>query len=208
MSEAPSKYASRGGDKLAAALDAFDIDVSGLVCADFGCNAGGFTDCLLQHGAEKVFAVDTGYGALAWPLRKNPRVVVMERTNALYCDVSRKVDLVTIDVAWTPQALIVPAAMRWLAATDTGAAAAGGEKRIISLLKPHYEMAKLVRSPKRRTITPSQARELCMEVCGRLAEIGCTVRAVMRSPLLGKGGNQEFLLEVCPPVLAEGRGWT
>jgi len=202
MSAASSQYASRAGDKLAAALEAFDIDVSGLVCADFGCNLGGFTDCLLQHGAEKVFAVDTGYGTLAWKLRKDPRVVVMERTNTLHCDVPQTVDLVTIDTAWTPQVLIVPAAMRWLAEPGAPAAALPG---VISLLKPHYEMAKLAGGTRGRKIPPSQAADLCMEVCGQLASIGCTVRAAMRSPLTGKGGNQEFLLSLPARVLAETR---
>lgn len=198
MSEASPKYASRAGDKLAAALDAFDIDVSGLICADFGCNVGGFTDCLLRRGAAKVFAVDTGYGALAWTLRKDPRVVVMERTNALHCDVPEEVDLVTIDVAWTPQIRVVPAALRWLATTPSRDLTT----RIISLLKPHYEMAKLARGRKRQQVTPEQADELCMKVCQRLESTGCLVQAVCRSPLLGKGGGREFLLSLAP-VLAE-----
>ena len=114
MTPEPERFASRAGLKLAAALEAFGLSVSNAVCADFGCNVGGFTECLLRRGAVKVYALDTGYGELAWPLRKDPRVVVMERTNALYCPVAAAVDLVTIDVAWTPQELAVPAAARWL----------------------------------------------------------------------------------------------
>lgn len=101
MSSSDRQFASRSGHKLAAALDAFSIDPSGLICADLGCNVGGFTDCLLQRGAAKVYAVDTGYGTLAWKLR-DP-VVVMERTNAMHVVLPETVDLVTIDVAWTPQ---------------------------------------------------------------------------------------------------------
>ena len=133
MAADAQQFVSRGGEKLAAALDAFGIDPTGMTCADFGANVGGFTDCLLRRGAAKVFAIDTGYGELAWTLRNDPRVVVMERTNALYCHVPQPVDLVTIDMAWTPQVRSVPAAAGWLAP----------DGRIISLLKCHYEHAKL-----------------------------------------------------------------
>ena len=115
MTEGPSsQYASRAGLKLEAALREFRADVSGRVCADFGCHAGGFTDCLLIHGAARVYAVDPSYGVLAWRLRQDPRVVVMERTNALHADPPEPVDWVTIDVGWTRQALAIPAALRWL----------------------------------------------------------------------------------------------
>jgi 23S rRNA (cytidine1920-2'-O)/16S rRNA (cytidine1409-2'-O)-methyltransferase len=183
-----SRFVSRAGDKLNAALDAFGLDVSGATCADFGCNIGGFTDCLLQRGAARVYAVDTGYGALAWKLRKSDRVVVMERTNALRCDVPEPVDLVAIDVAWTPQSLIVPAAARWLKDSHAGAG------RIVSLLKPHYELAKMRRDRPRRRLADAEAEAVCLEVCRRLAESNCCVTAAMRSRLRGKGGNLEFLL--------------
>ncbi len=178
------KFVSRAGEKLNAALEAFCLDVSGLVCGDFGCNVGGFTDCLLQRGAEKVYAIDTGYGELAWKLRKHERVVVMERTNALYCEVAEKVDLVTIDVAWTPQELVVPAALKWLKC--------GG--RIISLLKPHYEYSKLEGKKPTSVLSEKQAREVFRRVCQRLEGKGCRIQAAMLSPLVGKGGNVEFLL--------------
>ena len=126
-----SPFVSRAGLKLAHALDEFGIDVTGLICADFGCNIGGFTDCLLQRGAKLVYAIDTGYGTLAWKLRSDSRVIVMERTNALHAPPpaeekrgrepfsekgSRPLfcDLVVIDLGWTPQRLAVPAALRWL----------------------------------------------------------------------------------------------
>jgi 23S rRNA (cytidine1920-2'-O)/16S rRNA (cytidine1409-2'-O)-methyltransferase len=119
---ADHRYVSRGGLKLEAALDAFKLDVTGFVCVDLGCNVGGFTDCLLQRGASHVYAVDTGYGQLAWKLRNDDRVTVMERTNAMHVDVSEisnlesqisGVDLATIDLAWTRQMHAIPAAMRW-----------------------------------------------------------------------------------------------
>jgi 23S rRNA (cytidine1920-2'-O)/16S rRNA (cytidine1409-2'-O)-methyltransferase len=186
------KYVSRGGDKLQAAIEAFGLDVRGAVCADFGCNVGGFTDCLLRNGAGKVYAVDTGYGALAWKLRRDDRVVVLERTNALYTEPPEPVDLVTIDVAWTCQELIIPAALRWLRVGSASDGAPIG--RIISLLKPHYELARLERRRPSAALSRRQARQVCLEVCRRLAEQGCPPSAVMESVLAGKGGNAEFLL--------------
>ncbi len=114
-------YASRGGQKLRHALDEFHVDVTGLACADLGCSTGGFTDCLLQAGAAKVFAVDTAYGELAWKLRKDPRVVVMERTNALHAPPPEdRVDLVVVDLGWTPQKAVIPVALKWLNIRSSG----------------------------------------------------------------------------------------
>ena len=124
-----STFVSRAGFKLEHALREFDFSVEGLTCADLGCNVGGFTDCLLQRGAKKVFAIDTGYGTLAWKLRSDDRVITMERTNALHLDPPEIVDLVVIDLGWTPQALALPVAARWVQ---------GGH--MISLIKPHYEL--------------------------------------------------------------------
>lgn len=185
MSGTPASYVSRGGEKLDAALEAFGLDVRGAACADFGASTGGFTDCLLRRGARKIYAVDTGYGQLAWRLRKDPRVVVMERTNALYVAAPEPVDLVVIDVAWTPQERIVPAAVEWLCS---------GGGRIVTLLKPHYELAKMQRRRPAKALSDSQADEVCLAVCRRLAELGCTVHAGTRSLLRGKGGNVEFCL--------------
>lgn len=185
------RFASRAGEKLDAALAAFGLDVRGRICADFGCNVGGFTDCLLRRGAAKVYAVDTGYGQLAWRLRQDARVVVMERTNALHCAVPEPVDLVAIDVAWTPQSRIVPAAARWLK-RPAGARETGG--RILSLLKPHYELAKMRRAKPAASLPDAEAEQVCLAVCEELGKLGCTVRAGMRSLLRGKGGNAEFLL--------------
>ncbi|MBS3734637.1 MAG: TlyA family RNA methyltransferase [Phycisphaerae bacterium] len=188
MSRRDSPYVGRGGEKLAAALDAFRIDPAGRVCADFGANVGGFTDCLLRRGTARVYAVDTGYGALAWTLRKDPRVVVMERTNALHCEAPEPVDLLAVDVAWTPQARIIPAAVRWL----------GPGGRIVSLLKCHYERAKLSGRRGGPPLTDAEAEAICRTVCERLGDAGAPVRAAMRSPLRGKGGGAEFLLLITP----------
>lgn len=178
------RFAGRGGEKLEAALEGFAIDVTDLACADFGCNVGGFTDCLLRRGAGKVYAIDTGYGKLAWSLRRNERVVVLERTNALHCPPPETVDLVAIDLGWTPQVLSVPAAKRWL----------GPGGRIVSLLKPHYELAKLRGRRPHRALSDDEARQAFEAVCGKLAAAGLAPAASMVSPLRGKGGNLEFLL--------------
>ena len=190
MSANSRRFATRAGEKLDAALEAFAIDPAGGVCADFGCNVGGFTDCLLRRGAARVYAVDTGYGQLAWRLRKNPRVVVMERTNALYVDPPEKADLVVIDVAWTPQELIVPAAVRWLG---------GRAGRIVSLLKPHYELTKMVGRKPPAALSLRQARQVCLDVARRLHDRSCRVLAALPSCLRGKGGNAEFFLLIAPP---------
>src|SRR3954467_13549113 len=125
----PMAFVSRAGRKLEHALASYAIDVSGLICADLGCSTGGFTDCLLQRGAAKVYAVETGYGVLDWKLRKDPRVVVMERTNAMHVTLPEPVAFITIDVAWTRQKHILPAARRLI--SDGG--------RVVALVKPHYE---------------------------------------------------------------------
>src|SRR6478609_4267371 len=129
-------FASRAGQKLDHALSVFNIEVAGLTCADLGSNVGGFVDCLLQRGAAKVYAVEKGYGVLEWRLRKDPRVVVMERTNAMHVELPERVDLVSIDVAWTRQKNILPAAWRILKTGGT----------VVTLIKPHYEAdAKLLK---------------------------------------------------------------
>lgn len=189
MSDTGGKFVGRGGDKLDAALSTFGLDVSGAICADFGCNIGGFTDCLLARGAARVYAVDTGYGALAWKLRKDQRVVVMERTNAMYCDAPEPVDLVAIDVAWTGQVKIVPAAMRWL----TGEARRAGLSKVVSLLKPHYEQGRC-----HRPLSLAEVKAVCRRVSEHLISCGCVVQAAMPSVLKGKGGGTEFFLMLAP----------
>lgn len=170
-------YVSRAGVKLEHALREFRLDVRGLHCADLGCHAGGFTDCLLQHGAASVHAVDTGYGVLDWRLRSDDRVVVMERTNALHVDPPRTVDLVVIDLGWTPQRHALPAAVRWLAASA----------RIISLVKPHYELT----PAEQRTLLvdgrlePDVAERIAVRVMGSFASMGLELLASCRSPITG-----------------------
>ena len=174
-------FVSRAGLKLDHALTTFAVDVTGLVCADLGCNAGGFTDCLLQRGAAKVYAVDTGYGALDWKLRKDPRVVVMERTNAMHVTLPEPVAFVCIDVAWTRQRRILPAARRLVAA--------GGA--VVTLIKPHYEADRnwLVKG----VLPAERVDEVVAAVTGDVAAAGFDVVALTRSPILGGEGNAEVL---------------
>ena len=167
--------------KLAAGLTEFDLDVTGLVCADFGSHVGGFVDCLLQRGAARVYSVDTSYGTLAWTLRKDPRVIVLERTNALHVELPQPVDLVTVDVGWTPQHLILPVAL--------GALAPNGV--IVSLIKPHYEADP---SRLRRGVLPDdECDPVLRQVEDRLSESSIQLSAMVESPIRGRGGNREFL---------------
>lgn len=177
------KFVSRAGEKLERALEQFKISVAGKVCADFGASTGGFTDCLLQRGAEKVYAIETGYGALDWKLRNDARVVVMERANALHVELPEMMDFISIDVSWTPQKLIVPQAMKFL--KD------GGE--IVSLLKPHYEA-------KKEWLKAGKIKEEFIEaaiekVKKEFEGLGIEIKEITQSPITGKkGGNPEFLM--------------
>ncbi len=174
-------YVSRAGQKLAAALNHFNVDPARWVCADLGSNVGGFVDCLLQRGARKVFSIDTAYGELAWKLRRDRRVVVMERTNALHVVLPEPVSLVTIDVGWTRQHLILPPAVELLAC--------GG--LIITLIKPQYEAEpRLLRAG---VLPDDQVEPVIQAVIARLAGAGLELAGLMDSPLRGQGGNRELL---------------
>ena len=179
-------YVSRAGQKLEHALHVFNIDVTGAVCADFGSNTGGFVDCLLQRGASKVYAIETGYGVLEWKLRNDPRVVVMERTNAIHVELPEPVQFITIDVAWTKQRIILPAAKRVLAPDGS----------VITLIKPHYEAnPKLLRGG----VLPGESRSSVLESVQRdMAIAGFDVLAITDSPIRGAKGNAELLAHLRP----------
>src|SRR5215831_10312381 len=167
-------YVGRGGLKLRHALDQFRVDPAGLTCADFGANVGGFTDCLLQAGAARVYAVDTGYGTLAWKLRTDLRVVAMERTNALHAEPPEPVDLIVIDLGWTPQRHAIPAALRWLRL--------GG--RIISLIKPHYELtAEEKPLLMEGVLNESDAEQIAHRAADQLPALGVQVLGLTKSPI-------------------------
>ena len=175
------RFVSRGGDKLDAALTAFGLDVRGWVCADFGSHTGGFVDCLLARGARLVYAVDPGHGVLHERLRSDPRVVVCERTNALRFVCPQPCDLVTVDVGWTPQRLILPAVRRNL--RPDGCA--------VVLVKPHYEAP---RQWLRRGVLRSEyLLRVLAQVREDVTDLGWRIAAEIESPLTGTGGNREYL---------------
>ena len=166
------KFVSRGGLKLEHALKEFNVDVTGMTVLDVGSSTGGFVDCLLQHGAKKVYALDTAYGEFAWKLRNDPRVVVMERQNILYLEsLPEKVDLITIDVTFTSLKKIIPIVKKF------------GDK-IIALLKPQYERQDI--ALKNHGIIPQD----------RLKEIVDSFKfdKITESPIKGGSGNTEYLI--------------
>lgn len=186
-------YVSRGGLKLRHALSHFSIDPRGFICADLGCSTGGFTDCLLQAGARRVVSIDTAYGQFAWKLRNDPRVMLRERTNALHATpIEGGVDLVVIDLGWTPQRLVVPAAMKWLRPHG----------RILSLVKPHYELNDRGQDLPRGGVLPPQAADAVLaRVLESMPGLGAEVLGVVESPVRGGKaakrpvgtGNREWL---------------
>lgn len=181
MTSQDDNFASRAGLKLSHALSAFGIAVRDAICADLGSSTGGFVDCLLRRGAARVYAVDRGYGVLAYRLRRDPRVVVLERTDALHVRLPEPVGLVTVDTGWTRQARILPAALGLLA--DDG--------RIITLVKPHYEAAQ---EDLHGGVLPDELTQRVLEpIRARLVELGLRIVDETESPIRGGGGNREFL---------------
>ena len=181
-----AEFVSRAGQKLEHALATFALDVTGFTCADFGSNTGGFVDCLLQRGVAKVYAIDTGYGVLDWKLRKDPRVVVMERTNAMHVTLPEKVSVVTIDVAWTKQRHILPAARSMLADGGT----------CVTLIKPHYESEPDML--KKGVLPIEHVAEVVERVRGEIREAGFEIAATVESPIKGAKGNVEVLALLKP----------
>jgi len=204
-------YVSRGGLKLRHALDVFGIDVRGLSCADFGCSTGGFTDCLLQAGASRVTSIDTAYGEFAWKLRNDPRVTLLERTNALHVAppaVGERPDLIVIDLGWTPQRLCLPAALKWLDPTPMGRGIRNESGRIITLIKPHYELEQgEQRLLEKGVLPPEHAERISQRVMATFPSLGVELLGVTRSPIEGSKGNRkgntEWLTLLSPAVVVE-----
>jgi len=190
-------FVSRGGEKLEAAFRVFDLRVAERVCADVGASTGGFTDCLLQHGAAKVFAIDVGQGILAWKLRQDPRVVVMEGINARSLDrLPEPVSLVTIDASFISLKSLLPVVRGWL---DPDA-----RSEVISLVKPQFEAGQLETSRGRGVIRdPEVHRQVLLEVLNFAQEDGFSIQGVIRSPLRGPKGNVEFLAWLVFPASDE-----
>ena len=181
------RFVSRGGEKLEAAIQSWQIEISGKVCADIGASTGGFTDCLLQHGAKKVYAIDVGRGILHWKLRNDARIIVLEGTNARHLEeLSERVDFVTIDAAFISLQLLLPAAKKWL--TTTG--------EIIALVKPQFEAGRN-NVGKGGVVRDENVHAGVLQKIVEFAT-GITLfpSAVIRSPLRGPAGNVEFLLHI------------
>jgi 23S rRNA (cytidine1920-2'-O)/16S rRNA (cytidine1409-2'-O)-methyltransferase len=178
-------FVSRGGEKLLAALEAFPVNPAGLVCADVGASTGGFSDCLLQHGAARVYAIDVGKGILHWKIRSDPRMVVMEETNARFVDIlPEEIQLLVCDASFISIKTLLPVFARWLSP----------DANVIILIKPQFEAGREdVARGKGVIRDPHIHRRVLEEVLGFAQSQGFGVRGLLRSPLLGPKGNTEFL---------------
>jgi len=178
-------YVSRGGLKLEAALDAFGLDPAGRICADIGASTGGFTDCLLQRGAARVYAIDVGYGQLAWSLRTDPRVVVIERMNVRFLEeLPERIEFATVDVSFISLRLVLQRVARLLIPTG----------QTIALIKPQFEVGKGLVG-KGGVVRDPQLHRLAIEKVLTGAEgTGFAAQGLIRSPIRGPAGNVEFLV--------------
>ncbi len=187
------RFVSRGGEKLDAALEAFGIRVADRICADVGASTGGFTDCLLQRGAARVYAVDVGKGILHWTLRNDPRVVVMEKTNARFVEaLPEPVSLVTVDASFISLKILLPAIRGWYGPLPP--APPGGAAQLVALIKPQFEAGRQDVARGDGVIRDAAVhRQVLLDVLGFADAQGFGVRGLIRSPLLGPKGNAEFL---------------
>jgi 23S rRNA (cytidine1920-2'-O)/16S rRNA (cytidine1409-2'-O)-methyltransferase len=187
-------YVSRGGLKLEAALEAFAVEVQGRVTADVGASTGGFTDCLLQRGAARVYAIDVGYGQLAWKLQQDPRVIVMDRTNVRYLqELPEHVDLVTVDVSFISLKLVLPVLMGWLVP--------GGQ--IVALIKPQFEAGPEKVGKGGVVRDPAVHRQVLAGITSWADDQGLALQGLIRSPITGPAGNVEFLAHWIPNTPAD-----
>lgn len=188
--DAPPPFVSRGGEKLLGALQAFGREqLEGKTCVDVGASTGGFTDCLLQHGATRVYAVDVGYGLLHWKLRQDARVVVMEKTNARFVTAfPEQIHLVTIDASFISLRTLLPVVKTWFGD-------AKGE--VIALIKPQFEAGRQDAARGEGVIRdPEIHKRILSDMLGFAASSGFLVNGLIRSPLLGPKGNTEFLIDL------------
>jgi 23S rRNA (cytidine1920-2'-O)/16S rRNA (cytidine1409-2'-O)-methyltransferase len=199
------RYVSRGGLKLEKALEHWRIDLQGKVCLDIGASTGGFSDCLLQHGAAKVIAVDTGYGQMDFGLRNDPRVRLLEKTNARYLapdDVGEPVDFIAMDVSFISATLVLPAVIRAVSAYPRSSSNPNLAEQIVVLVKPQFEAGRELVGKGGIVRDESAQRAAVTRVETALVELGCTHAEWIESPILGGEGNREFLLhaEFLPPA--------
>ena len=181
----PSKYVSRGGLKLEAAIDTFEVGVRGHTCLDLGASTGGFTDCLLQHGARRVYAVDVGRGQLDWKLRNDPRVIVREAVNARYltpANLPEEINIITVDVSFISLRLIFPVVRRFLGS------------KILALVKPQFEAERHEVEPGGLIRKPEKREEILGRVKRLVLEQQLEIMGTIPSPILGQKGNQEYFV--------------
>ena len=183
----PTAFVSRSGDKLAAALNAFQIDSAGIVALDVGCSTGGFTDCLLQRGARCVYAIDVGYGQFEWRLRQDSRVILLERTNIRYVDrtiVPELIDVAVIDVSFISLTLVLPTVVSLL----------GARAHVIALVKPQFEVGKGQVGRGGIVRDDVQRRAVTEKVIACAQQLGLSVMGSLDSPVIGRKGNREILV--------------
>ncbi len=201
-------YVSRGGVKLEEAIRSFKIDVKGKIAMDVGASTGGFTDCLLKHGAKKVYAIDVGYGQLAWKLRNNPKVILLEKTNIRYLEkaidssqlrvnsqrlkdlIECNIDIATIDVSFISLLKVIPKVTEFLKS----------EGEIIALIKPQFEVS---RKDIRKGVVKDEAKQLEVieKIKAEVKRMGLLVKDIIRSPLIGPKGNIEYFIHLKKPPL-------
>ncbi len=196
------RFVSRGGEKLEAALEALDLDLNGLVCADVGASTGGFTDCMLQRGAAKVYAIDVGKGILHWKMRNHPKVVVMEKTNARYVEsLPEAVEFVTVDASFISLKILLPVVRGWFASPQTGEKSKGAA---VTLIKPQFEAGRKDVSRGDGVVRdPEIHRQVLDDILTFAQKEGFGVKGLVRSPIQGPKGNVEFLAWLgvgIPPV--------
>lgn len=180
-------YVSRSGEKLAAALDAFSLDPHGMIGLDVGCSTGGFTDCLLQRGAKRIYAVDVGYGLIDWKLRQDPRVVLLERTNIRYVDrllIPELIDLAVIDVSFISLTLVLPSVAPLL----------HDDASVVALVKPQFEVGKGQVGSGGIVRDEAQRKAVTKKVIDCAVRLGLSATGVLDSPVKGRKGNREILV--------------
>ncbi len=193
------RFVSRGGEKLDAALEKFGIDVKDFICADVGASTGGFTDCLLQRGATKVYAIDVGKGILHWKLRNYARVVVMEETNARHVEsLPEAVSLVTVDASFISLKILLPVIKKWFdfsLRTSHSNEVKSKKGEVLALIKPQFEAGKKDVARGDGVIRdPEIHRQVLLDVLTFAKQEGFSLRGLIKSPLLGPKGNAEFLV--------------
>jgi 23S rRNA (cytidine1920-2'-O)/16S rRNA (cytidine1409-2'-O)-methyltransferase len=187
-------YVSRGGEKLAGAIEPLSIEIKNKICVDVGASTGGFTDCMLQNDAKHVYCIDVGKGILHWKIRKHPKVTVMEQTNARYVtDLPEPIDLITIDASFISLKVLLPVVKKWISPE-------GGN--IIALIKPQFEAGRKIVSKNKGVIRDEAIhKEIVVDILAFCEKEGFSILGIVRSSLKGPKGNIEFLVKLAYPKI-------